>query len=93
MDPAHTSPQNHFGRIEGVLQQHEALIASVAAEAKQAAASQEQTLSSLVSQVQQLSGAIAQLAPVSPAPEPTLPTSSLLPPRSVYEPRIGAPER
>lgn len=92
MDPAHT-PKSSFERIEEVLQPHKAVMSSVAAEAKQAAATQEQNLSCLISQVQQLAVAIAQLAPVSTSPEPAQVTISLLPPRSVSESRIGAPER
>lgn len=91
MDPAHT-PKSSFERIEEVLQLHKAVMSSVAAEAKQAAATQEQNRSCLISQVQQLAVAIALLAPVSTSTEPAQVTRSLLLPRSVSESRIGAPE-
>ncbi|TKS65266.1 Retrotransposon-like protein 1 [Collichthys lucidus] len=101
MDPAHTaSPELRLERVENILQRHEALFASTAAEVRQAtvtqqqaAANQEQTLAALASQIQQLTAVLSQnMVQNLPA---TAPAAVLqpTPPGPVSEPQIGAPER
>ncbi|CAJ1081228.1 hypothetical protein LDENG_00284880 [Xyrichtys novacula] len=101
MDPAHNpSPLNRLETIEGVLQQHEAMMTAAAAEARRAAETQGQSLAALAAQMQQLAAQLTQLpssagfassseaSPSAPAP---VPASSL--PSDAPEPRVGTPER
>lgn len=100
MDLTNTaSPQSCLERVESVLQQHEALLASTTAEVHQAAASQQQALAALTAQVQQNTAALSQMA--APAPS-AVPSSATLPPAiqgPISEPRelalacyVGDPE-
>lgn len=78
--------------MEGILQQHEAQLASNAAEARQSASALEQALTSLATQVQQMAACMTQHAASASAPaHPALipGTSS----STTSEPRVGAPER
>lgn len=85
--------------MENVLQRHETLLSSTAAEVRQAAAtqqqaaaSQEQVLAALAAQIQQLSTTLSQLtAPAAHTAPPAIPPPAILGP--VSEPRVGAPER
>ena len=77
MDPAHTpEPLARLGLVEAQLQHHEATLASIAADVRQAAAYQEQGFATLATQVQQLTTALAQTIalPAYPDPPPPAPT-------------------
>ncbi len=93
MDPADpASPQSRLARVEGLLKQHEAQLASNAVEARQSASALERALTSLATQVQQMAASMNQHAasasvPAPPAPIPGPSTST------TFEPRVGAPER
>ncbi|XP_068186426.1 uncharacterized protein [Antennarius striatus] len=93
MDPADpTSPQSRLALVEAMLQQHESLLASNAAEARQSASSLERALTSLAAQVQQMAASMAQHAASVPVPAPPAPTP-VPASSSTSEPRVGAPER
>lgn len=93
MDPADpASPHSRLARVEGMLQQHEAQLASNVAEARQSASALERALTSLAAQVQQMAVAMTPHAVPAAAPAPPAPTPG--PPSSTApEPRVGAPER
>ncbi len=77
--------------MESVLQQHEARLASTAAEVRQAAASQQQALN-LTAQVQQLTAALSQMAAAAPSAAPSSATPPLAIPGPISEPRVWAPQ-
>lgn len=101
MNPAdNPTPLSRLETIEGVLQQHEAMMTASAAEARQAAETHGRALAALAGQMQQLAARFSQLStsavsvPSSgePASAPAhVPASSL--PRDAPEPRVGTPER
>ena len=93
MDPADpASPRSRLARLEGMLQHHEAQLASNATEARQSASALEQALTALAAQVQQMAASMTQHAPPAATPAPPAltpgPSSSI-----ATEPRVGAPER
>ena len=86
MDPAHTTkPLALLGLVKTHLQHHEAILASTAADVRQAAVNQEQGFIMLAAQIRQLTIILA----VSPDPPPPAPTQH----GPVPEPRVGVPER
>eukprot|EP00064_Thunnus_orientalis_P017628 superscaffoldBa00003800_g17712 len=101
MDPAHEpSPLSHLERIEGVLQQHEAMMTAAVTETKQAAAAHEQALTMLAGQLQQLTAQLTQAPQASGAASPPAPPATApalapapLPPMDAPEPQVGIPER
>eukprot|EP00064_Thunnus_orientalis_P017544 superscaffoldBa00003762_g17628 len=88
MDP----PLSRLERIEGVLQQHEAMMTAAVTETKQAAAAHEQALTMLAGQLQQLTALLTQAPQASGAASPPAPpaTAPALAPAPL--PPVDAPE-